>query len=220
MNASFPFLLIFGIISVLVFIEVLLLIIPLRISLAFHSSVEQTRGIFLVSWSIFGLEVLVPGKDPQFSALVGGKRLITRPLSSFTGHEKPHTGGPGPGQVPGIMNSLLILAEPVLDAVLDLVRHTSLDYIRGTARIGLDNPCATGMIYGLYRAVLPLLPRDRVSLTVVPEFCHEVCEIDITTRFRVTYPILVIVNAVKLAKHPAARKIIKSMRSKPGGTAT
>jgi hypothetical protein len=220
MNASFPFLLIFGIISVLVFIEVLLLIIPLRISLAFHSSEEQTRGIFLVSWSIFGLEVLVPGKDLQFSMLVGGTRLITRPLSTFTGPEKEHTGGPGPGQVPCIMISLLTLLEPALNTVLDLVRHTRLDYIRGTARIGLDDPSATGTVYGLYRAVLPLLPGDRVSLTVVPEFCHEVCEIDITTRFRVTYPILIIVNAVKLVKHPAARKIMKTMRAKPGGTVT
>jgi hypothetical protein len=220
MNVPFPFILIFGIVAVLVFIEVLVLIIPLRISLSFHSSKAETRGNFQVSWSIFGLEVLVPGKDPQLSVLVGGKRLITRPLSSFTGHEKPHTGGPGPGQVPGIMNSLLILVEPALDAVLDLVRHTRLDYIRGNVRIGLENPCATGMIYGLYRAVLPLLPGDRVSLTVVPEFCHEVCEIDIMTRFRVTYPILVVVNALKIVKHPDARKIMKSMRAKPGGAAT
>ena len=35
------------------------------------------------------------------------------------------------------------------------------------------------MVYGLYRALIPLLPWDRIKFTMVPEFNGEVCEIDL-----------------------------------------
>lgn len=220
MSDPFPaILLIAGIITVVALIEVLILLIPFRISLSFHIHETETKGIFGCSWFIFGLEVLVSGKDPQLSVMVGGARLVNRPLSSFMVSENEHADGPGPGDVPGIISSLLQLRGPVLDTFCDLVRHTRLDYLRGTARIGLGDPSATGMMYGLYRAFIPLLPGSRINLTMVPEFNHEVCEIDLITRFRITYPLLVIVNVVKIVKHPAARKIMKMMRTKPGDVA-
>ncbi|MCX6700895.1 MAG: DUF2953 domain-containing protein [Methanomicrobiales archaeon] len=220
MSDTFPaILLIAGIITVVALIEVLILLIPFRISLSLQIHATEAKGTFTCSWFIFGLEVLVFGKDPQLSVTVGGARLVNRPLSSFNAPEKEHTDGPGPGGVTGIISSLLRLRGPVLDAFCDLVRHTRLDYLRGTARIGLGDPGATGVMYGLYRAFIPLLPESRVNLTMVPEFNGEVCELDLTARFRITYPLLVIVNAVKIVKHPAARKVMKMMRKKPGDVA-
>ena len=207
-------LLVSGIITALVLIEVLVLLIPFRVSLSFQTRESEIKGVIVGSWFIFGLEMLVSGKDPQVSVVVGGVRLVTRPLSSFTGPEKEDTGGG-----PGIISSLLGLQGPVFGAFLDLVRHTRLDYIRGAARIGLGDPSATGMVYGLYRAMIPLLPRDRIRFTMVPEFNGEVCEIDISARFRITCPFLVLVNAVKIAKHPSARRVMKTMRKKPGDVA-
>ena len=135
------------------------------------------------------------------------------PLKKNTGN------GPVPGQVPAVISSLLALQGPLLDAFLDLVRHTRLDYIRGTARVGLGDPAATGMAYGLYCATASLLPADRINLCVIPEFDHQVCEVDITTRFRITYPVRILVNIVKVVKRPAARKVMNSMRAKPGDVA-
>lgn len=213
-------LLVSGIIIALLLIEVLVLLLPFRVSLSFQTPESEIKGIIVGSWFIFGLEMLVSGKDPQVSVVVGGVRLVTRPLSSFMGPEKePTGGGPGPGQGPGIISSLLELQGPVFEAFLDLVRHTRLDYIRGAARIGLGDPSATGMVYGLYRALIPLLPWDRIKFTMVPEFNGEVCEIDISARFRITCPFLVLVNAVKIAKHPSARRVMKTMRKKSGDVA-
>ena len=218
MSDPFPaILLVSGIIISLLLIEVLVLLIPFRFSLSFQTRESETKGILLGSWFIFGLEMLVSGKDQQVSVVVGGARLVTRPLSSFMAPKKESGEvGPGPGQVPGIISSLLRLQGPVLEAFLDLVRHTRLDYIRGAARIGLGDPSATGMVYGLYRAMIPLLPGDRINFTMVPEFNGEVCEIDISARFHITCPFLVLVNAVKIAKHPSARRVMKTMRKKPG----
>jgi hypothetical protein len=207
-------LLVSGIIIALLLIEVLVLLLPFRVSLSFQTPESEIKGIIVGSWFIFGLEMLVSGKDPQVSVVVGGVRLVTRPLSSFMGPEKEPTGGG-----PGIISSLLELQGPVFEAFLDLVRHTRLDYIRGAARIGLGDPSATGMVYGLYRALIPLLPWDRIKFTMVPEFNGEVCEIDISARFRITCPFLVLVNAVKIAKHPSARRVMKTMRKKPGDVA-
>jgi len=212
MSDPFPaILLVSGIIISLLLIEVLVLLIPFRFSLSFQTRESETKGVLVGSWFIFGLEMLVSGKDQQVSVVVGGAKLVTRPLSSFAAPEKGDAEGG-----PGIISSLLRLQRPVLGAFLDLVRHTRLDYIRGAARIGLGDPSATGMVYGLYRAMIPLLPGDRINFTMVPEFNGEVCEIDISARFHITYPFLVLVNAVKIAKHPSARRVMKSMRKKPG----
>lgn len=221
MSGPFPaVLLTAGIITAVVLIAVLLLIVPARVSFSFRSSGSETKGILTGSWLIFGLEVLARGKDPELSVMAGGARLVTRPLSSLVAPGKKYTGGHGPGQVTGIISSLLRLQGPLLALVLDLARHTRFDYARGTARIGLGDPCATGMLYGLYRAVIPLLPLERVNLTMVPEFGHEACEVDITARFQVTYPLLVLVNAVRVVKHPATRKVMNSMRAKNPGDVT
>jgi hypothetical protein len=74
----------------------------------------------------------------------------------------------------------------------------------------------TGMLYGLYWAVRSVLPTDRVNLTVIPDFNNEVLDVDIATRFRITYPAHVIINAIKIVKHPAARRVMKTMLAKPG----
>lgn len=207
-----------GIITVVMVIEVLFLLIPFRISLSCRSGESARMGVLVTSWFIFGIEVLVADKDPQLSVMAGGMKLVTRPVSSFMirGQEDDDN-GPGPGQVSGIISSLLRLHRPVLDMVIDLARHTRLDYIRGYARIGLDDPAATGMLYGIYRALIVQFPEKRINFVLLPEFSREICEIDITTRFRISYPILVLVNAVRIVKHPAARKVMKTMNRKKAG---
>ncbi|MEI6294326.1 MAG: DUF2953 domain-containing protein [Methanomicrobiales archaeon] len=211
-------LLVAGIIAVIVLIEAFLLLIPARLSLSFRSRESEKMGVLVASWSIFGIEVLVAGKDPQLSVMAGGMKLVTRPLSSFiTPGKEDEDNGPGPGQVPGIISSLLRLQGPLLAMVMDLFRHTRLDYMRGTARVGLEDPAATGMLYGLYRALIVLFPQKRVNFVLLPDFSREVCEIDITTRIRITFPVLVLVNAVKIVKHPAARKVMKTMNRKKAG---
>ncbi|MCU0630638.1 MAG: DUF2953 domain-containing protein [Methanoregulaceae archaeon] len=218
MSDSFPvILLVAGIITLVAFIEVLILSIPFRISLSFRSGEQETKGYVAGSWFIFGAEVLVSGKEQQFSLLVGGYRILKRPFSRFAPPEKGDEDGPGPGDIPGLLSSLARLERPALDTFLDLVRHTRLDYARGTARIGLGDPAATGMMYGLYRAVIAVLPGDRVNFIMIPEFSREVLDIDVTSRFRITYPVLVLVNAVKIVTHPAARKIMKTGKIKKAG---
>ncbi len=220
MNSPFQvILLVIGIIAIVAILEVLVLAIPLVVSLSIRNQETKVKGVLAVSWFIFGLEVLVPGNNPQISVLVCGARLITRPLSFITGPGK-ESGREGPGQVPWIVSSLFKLQGPLLNAILDVVHHIRLDYVRGTARFGFSDPGATGMLYGLYWAVRAMLPMDRVNLTVIPDFNNEVLDVDITTRFRITYPFLAIINAIKIAKHPAARKVMKTMRAKLKGAAS
>lgn len=219
---SAPFttvLLISGFISFLILIIVFILIIPLRISLSLLSSGSGTKGTLTGSWLIFGLEVMVSDEDPQASVMVGRTRLITRPLSLFMSPSQEDPVFSGASRFPDIFSIFPAFQGPVLSAVLDLINHTRFDYARGTAQIGFGDPSATGMFYGLYRAARPLMQIHRITLNVVPDFNREIYEIDVNTRFHIVYPVRMIVNAVKVVKHPAVWRVMKTMRKKPGGMA-
>jgi hypothetical protein len=172
-------------------------------------------GVLMLSWLVFGIEVMVSGKDQQASVMVGRIRLITRSLSTVMAPSEKQTGFSGPGRIPDIFSSLSVIQGPVLDSVLDLIRRTRFDYARGTIRLGFDNPSATGMVYGMYWALISLIPGDRFTFKLVPEFNREVYEFDVTTRFHITYPIRIVANAVKVMKHPATRQVMKTMRKRP-----
>jgi hypothetical protein len=219
---SVPFttvLLISAFISFLILIIVIVLIIPLRISLSLFSSESCTKGTLTGMWLIFGLEVMVSEGDPQASVMVGRTRLIMRPLSPFMSPSQKDTGFSGANRSPDIISLLPAFQGPILDAVLDLINHTRFDYARGTAQIGFGDPSATGMVYGLYRAARPLMQIHRITLNIVPVFNREIYEIDVNTRFHIIYPVRMIVNAVKVVKHPAVRRVMKTMRKKPGDVA-
>lgn len=219
---SAPFttvLLILGFISVLILIIVFILIIPLRISLSLLSSESCTKGVLTGSWLIFGLEVMVSDGDPRASVMVGRTRLIARSLSPFVAPSQKDAGLSGANRFPDIFSLLHAFQGPILSAVLDLINHTRFDYARGTAQIGFGDPSATGMFYGLYRVAKPHMQINRITLNLVPVFNREIYEIDINTRFHIAYPVRIIVTAVKVVKHPAVWRVMKTMRKKPGGVA-
>src|SRR5271157_5399497 len=150
-------LLVTGIITVIILTIGFFLIIPLRISLLFSSRGMETQGICAGSWFIFGFEVSTSGEGPKLSVRICGARIITRTLTTFMDRKKEPPGvPPDPVRIPGIVSSLPALQGPVIVTVLDLIRHTRFDYIRGNARIGLGDPSATGMLYGLFRAITPM----------------------------------------------------------------
>ena len=216
MSAPFPAILLFlSIITTVVLVVIFLQVIPLMISLSFLSNESDTKGILMISWLVVGIEVMVSAQDQQFSVIVGRVRLITRSLSTFMDPSGKHTGSSGPGRIPDIFSSLSVIQGPVLNSVLDLIRHSRFDYARGMVRLGLDNPSITGMVYGMYWAFISLIPGDRITLTLVPEFNREVYEFDVTTRFHISYPVRIVANAVKVMKHPATRQVMKTMRKRP-----
>ena len=165
---------------------------------------------------------MVWGNDPRMSFRIGNIGLFSRPVSRFMTRKKKSAapGGVEKGQLPGFVSRLPALPGPVLIAVLDLIRHTRLDYFLGNARIGLGDPASTGMLYGLYRAIVAILPQDRINFNLAPEFSGEVFEIDLKTRFHISFPICVIVNAVRIIKNPVSQRIMnKPFRKAPAKVA-
>jgi hypothetical protein len=212
-------LLISGFISVLILIMVFILIIPLRISLSLLTSESCTKGILTGSWLIFGLEVMVSDGELQASVMVGRTRLITQSLSTFMTPSQKDAGFSGANRFPDIFSIVHAFQGPILSGVMDLINHTRFDYARGTAQIGFGDPSATGIFYGLYRAAKPLMQINQITLNLVPDFNREIYEIDVNTRFHISYPVRIMVNAVKVVKHPAVWRVMKTMRKKPGDMA-
>jgi hypothetical protein len=211
-------LLVTGIIAVVVLVIVFFLVIPLRISFSLRSRGMEVQGILSASWFISGLDIMVFSNDTRVSLTIGGIGIITRTLSGHSSQQNKPPEVPDAGRIAGTISLLPALTGLVFNAILDLIRHTRLDFVRGNARIGLGDPAATGMLFGMYHAFRALVPPDRIYFNLIPEFGDEVCEIDLTTRFRIATPVRIIVNAVRIAKHPASRRAINVFRKRPAGT--
>jgi hypothetical protein len=212
-------LLVTGIVAVAVLAAVFFLIIPLRISLSLRSNGVAMQGILSASWFISGLDITVSDNDTRVSLTIGGIGFMTRTVSAHSNRQFMPPGVPGAGRIAGVISRLPSLSGLVFNAILDLIRHTRLDYIRGNARIGLGDPAATGMVFGLYHAFRALVPSDRIDFNLTPEFGDEVCEIDLKTRFHIAVPVRIIVSAAKIAKHPASRSAMNAFRKRPAGAA-
>jgi hypothetical protein len=212
-------LLVTGIVAAAFLAVVFFLVIPLRISLSLRSRGMALQGILSASWFISGLEIGVSGSDTRVSLTIGGIGVMTRAIPTHSRQQSKPPGVPDAGRIAGTISLLPSLTGLVFNAILDLIRHTRLDYVRGNARIGLGDPAATGMLFGLYNALRALLPPDRIDFNLTPEFGGEVCEIDLKARFRIAAPVRIMVNAVKIAKHPASRGAMNAFRERPGGAA-
>jgi hypothetical protein len=213
-------LLVTGIVAAAVLAIVFFLVIPLRISFSLRSRGVALQGILSASWFVSGLEIRVSGNDTRVSLTIGGIGLVTRTMPAHSRRQNKLPGVPDTGRIAGTISLLPSLTGLVFNAILDLIRHTRLDYIQGNARIGLGDPAATGMVFGLYHVCRALLPRDRIDFNLIPEFGNEVCEIDLKARFRIAAPVRIMVNAVKIVKHPASRRAMNAFRKRPTGAAT
>lgn len=72
-----------------------------------------------------------------------------------------------------------------------LIRHLAIRKIEGDAIIGLANPADTGIVYGFFSALRPLIELDgRVSLSLQPVFDREVFMGHLTADLRVDRPLV------------------------------
>lgn len=73
-----------------------------------------------------------------------------------------------------------------------LIRHLTIQKIEGDAIIGLANPADTGIIYGFFSALRPLIQLDRrVSLSLQPVFDREVFAGHLTADLRIDRPLVI-----------------------------
>jgi hypothetical protein len=82
---------------------------------------------------------------------------------------------------------------------------------RGKVILGLGDPVLTGEVCGMYWASRFVMQASGVYVDLEPVFDREVLSLDVTVRFKVNHPLLVLIAAVGLLRPPCARSAADSL---------
>ena len=144
----------------------------------------------------------------SFFLMFRGKNVWKRPLG-----EMVRTGTPSGAwdfrTAPDLFRELLQLRPGIVRIVRALVRHTRITHLACDLRFGLSSPTATGMIFGIYAALRPLvLSSERISLSATPVFDRELLEGSCRCDLRVARPLVVPALVLLLVLNPGTRALV------------
>jgi hypothetical protein len=81
-------------------------------------------------------------------------------------------------------------------------------------RIGLADPVLTGMVYGWYCAVRPLLACSRIFLDIIPVFDRNVCDMELEMRWDLRHPLMLAISAWRLYRNRDVQEALSIMKRK------
>ncbi len=160
--------------AVLLLAVLFLLVTPVTISFSFVLR-EACSARITIGWLFGLLRFTRPGAGR-------GDRRRRRRRAKPTPVEQADSSGQTPRSASDRFRSLLKSREliwSILRFLRDATRRVRLVSLRVAGRIGLDNPCDTGRLWGMLCAFTGFLQgTKRVRLLVEPEFSETVFELD------------------------------------------
>jgi hypothetical protein len=210
----FPFL----IIVLLVLAVLIIYWSPLDLQIVMERTGTCTLVILTASWSVLTLKGTSSGGDGSLSLLFLGKKIIRRDL--FRKSEvmkRPERVSRGyTGQ--DLVAQPLSLGSDMIRFLTAVFHHLTLRRIEGTFTVGLQNPADTGVLFGCFSAIRPLLfPYPHISISMRPVFDREILEGQIIADFRISRPLFIPVLMLRLAMKPEARRLIRMVSSHTAG---
>jgi hypothetical protein len=88
----------------------------------------------------------------------------------------------------------------------------TLEEIAGRMKVGFMDPAETGILYGWYCAILPVLSCTRVSLDITPVFDRQVLEGEVMARVKIDRPLLVLIAVAGLFLDRDVRAALAGLR--------
>ncbi len=212
-------LLIFIPLCLLFFVLVLifpLYVFPVHVSLSCVSVPQRKETAVSVSWLIVCVRQVYADGKTRTDVVVAGH--ILRSLQPENNDDQVHAREPAPSNEPDNLPQILLLmpllAGPVVDFCCRFFRLVSIDSVRGTMRIGLADPVLTGMVYGWYCAVRPLLAYSRIFLDITPVFDRNVLEMDLEMRWDLRHPLMLAISAWRLYRNRDVHEALSVMKRK------
>jgi hypothetical protein len=193
---------------------------PLDLKIVMERTSTSTALMLSASWSALTVESTYTGGEGSLSLFFLGKMVIRREISQKTEIRKrqERVSGPSIGLEP-----VLRILPPGSDMVRfmrAILRHLSIRMIEGAFTVGLQNPADTGMVFGFFSAVRPLLfPCTRISLSMTPVFDREILEGRVMADLRIREPLFIPVLVLRLAMKPGTRRLIRKVSSRKAGIA-
>jgi hypothetical protein len=218
MNLSilFPFI----IVAFLALVAFLIYRSPLDLQIVMERTGTSTALMLSASWSALTVKSSYTGGEGSLSLFFLGKMVIRREISQITEIRKrqERVSGSSVGLEPVLQ--ILPLGSDMIRFVRAILRHSSIRKIEGAFTVGLQNPADTGMVFGFFSAVRPLLfPCTRISLSMTPVFDREILEGQVRADFRISQPLFIPVLMLRLAMKPGARRLIRKVSSHKAGIA-
>jgi hypothetical protein len=194
----FTFLLI-GVIAAAMY---LIYLIPLDISLVFEHQDSATSLCAGASWCGFSVRGRYRNGNGILDILIGETRIWSHAVEPGARAGEPRAawdfrtaGEP--------LREILMLKPGVMRIIRALVRHTLIRRLVCDIRFGLSSPAVTGMVFGCYTAIRPLVMQDRrVSLSASPVFDRELLEGSCRCDLRVDRPLVVPALVIRLFLNP------------------
>lgn len=148
--------------------------------------------------------------------MIWSRLKLDEPTPADTAEPASH--GPGLSTV-----EILDIVPPIIgDAgtfLGELYRQSHLVRMTGTIRIGMENPAATGMLYGGYWVSRFALNASRIFIEMEPVFGERVLVLDITMRLRIHNTLALIIPGIALIRNPALRRLFILLRHRTTGIA-
>lgn len=212
----FPFIIV-GFLALLAF---LIYRSPLDLQIVMERTGTSTVFMVSASWSVLMVKSTYIGRDESVSLFFLGKKIVRRELSKKSGVRKSQERVPGLQIWQDLLLQTLPLGSDVIRFLTALFHHMTLRQIEGTGTIGLQNPADTGMLFGCFSAVRPLVfPCNRISLSMEPVFDREILEGHVMADFRISQPLFIPVLMLRMAMKSPARRLIRRVSSHKAGIA-
>ena len=212
----FPFIIV-GFLALLAF---LIYRSPLDLQIVMERTGTSTVFMVSASWSVLMVKSTYIGRDESVSLFFLGKKIVRRELSKKSGVRKSQERVPGLQIWQDLLLQTLPLGSDVIRFLTAIFHHMTLRQIEGTGTIGLQNPADTGMLFGCFSAVRPLVfPCNRISLSMEPVFDREILEGHVMADFRISQPLFIPVLMLRMAMKSPARRLIRRVSSLKAGIA-
>jgi hypothetical protein len=192
----------------------LLYAFPVHVSLSCVSEPQRKERAVSICWLMVCVRRSYTAGMTQTDVLVA--RHILRSSQQENDDDQVRAREPAPSfepdNLPQILLLMPLLAGPVVDFCCRLFRLVSIDSVRGTMRIGLADPVCTGMVYGWYCAVRPLLAYSRIFLEITPVFDRNVCDMELEMRWDLRHPLMLAISAWRLYRNRDVQEALSIMK--------
>jgi hypothetical protein len=197
-----------------IFILILTLyFIPVIVQIAYERIPESKYLRIQASWGFFGAGMRMEGDESRQEFLIGERPLYVRTVK---GREIRVPEGDKELQKTSFsirrVQCLLQLIQPISHLLGKILCSMSFKEIRGNLMVGFRNPAETGIFFGWYSALLPILMVSRVCLDITPVFDRQVLEGDIMAKVRIERPLLLILAMVRLYMDRDVRTALSGLR--------
>ena len=202
-------------------VTLLLYAVPMRFFVQYTGMEDRKETMVSVSWSRVSICLKTAADRRELAILVAGHVLISQNLRLLSPSSLPKSQQKSPGQeneevrtAEDLIPLIGHLIEPVKRIGLVLYHESSFENVRGTVRIGLGDPAATGMLYGGFWATRFVFAASRISIDLTPDFNRKVLEMELSVRFRIKCPLRILVAGIQMVRTPGAREFISKLHLK------